>query len=270
MADTLAGNQLDPDHTRALAGSLHRAYRTHQAIAPLTDAAPELGLAEGYAIQQELVRLLEAEGEVVVGYKVGLTSSAMQTMLGVDQPDFGPLFASGFHESPAAVSVSTFIAPRIEAEIGVLLNQDLSGPNCSVSDVRGATSGVVAALEVVDSRIRDWKIKLADTVADLASGGAFVRSAVVVPIHGWEPRLTGVVFAKNGETLATSAGAAALGDPLGVVAWLANTLSSAGVRLRAGQIVMTGALHAMVPIEAGDHIVAEFDRLGRVEATAQP
>jgi 2-keto-4-pentenoate hydratase len=270
MTSTLAQSRLDPDASRVFAQQLHQAYRGCRATPPITDTDPDLGMAEGYAIQQEFVRLLETEGEVIVGYKVGLTSKAMQTMLGVDQPDFGPLFASGFHQSPAHVSVGRFIAPRVEAEIGLVLGEDLSGPNCTIADVRAAAAGVVAALEIVDSRITDWKIKLADTIADLASGGAFVRSAEVIALGDWEPRLTGVVFTMNDEIIATSAGAAALGDPLAVVAWLANMLSSAGVRLRAGQIIMTGALHAMVPLNAGDHVVAAFDRLGRVEMTASP
>lgn len=268
MSQWLGDSSLDSERARTLAQTLHGAYRSGRAIAPLTDEEPGLGLAEGYAIQQEFVKLLASEGETIVGYKVGLTSQPMQTLLGVDQPDFAPLFASGLHRSPATVTLGHFIAPRIEAEIGVQLDRDLTGPDCTPEHARAATRGLVAALEIVDSRIIDWRIRLADTVADLASGGAFVRSDAVIPLADWDARLLGVVFTRNGTCVATGAGAAALGDPFAVVAWLANMLWTAGVALEAGQIIMTGALHAMVPLEAGDHVVAEFDRLGRVEATA--
>lgn len=270
MTDDLGESRIDPVTSRALAETLHRAYRTRDAREPLTNADPTLGIAEGYAIQRAFVDLLLADGEQQVGYKVGLTSIAMQELLGVHQPDFGPLFASGVYNSPAEVPLSRFIAPRIEAEIGVVLGSDVPGPICTVDDVRAATRGIVAALEIVDSRIANWQIKLADTVADLASGGAFVVSDTIIPLGDWQPRLTGVVFRRNGEVLATGAGAAALGDPLAVVAWLANTLFTAGVTLRAGDIIMTGALHAMVPMTPGDHFVAAFDRLGTVEAMALP
>jgi len=268
VTNHLGESRIDEARSRALAATLYHAYRSGEPVEPLTAADSTLGLAEGYAIQRALVDLLLADGEQVVGYKVGLTSAAMQELLGVDQPDFGPLFASGVHSSPAVVPLERFIAPRIEAEIGVLLGSDLSGPTCTVGDVRSATEGIIAALEIVDSRIAQWRIQLADTVADLASGRAFVLSNRIVPLTDWQPRLTGVVFRRNGDVVATGAGAAALGDPLAVVAWLANTLFTAGVTLRAGEIIMTGALHAMVPMEPGDHFIAEFDRIGSVEATA--
>ena len=146
----------------------------------------------------------------------------------------------------------------------MILGKDLSGPDCTVDDVRDATVGLSAALEIVDSRIVDWKIKLADTVADLASGGAIALSSKVVPIDGFDPRHIGMVFSKNGEVLATGAGAAAMGDPLATVAWLANTLAPMGVVHKAGQVIMTGALHAMVPAGSGDSFTAEFDRLGSI------
>jgi 2-keto-4-pentenoate hydratase len=246
------------------AEQLYEARRTRTPIGAFTDSLPDLGMEDGYAIQKHLVRMLVDDGESVVGYKLGLTSAPMQQLLGVDSPDFGPVFASGVFTDGAVLPVDRFIAPRVEAEIGVILGSDLSGPHCTPAEALQATRGMVAALEIVDSRIRDWKIKLADTVADLASNGAIALSSLVVPIDGFAPRLLGMVFTKNDEIVATGAGAAALGDPLAAVAWLANTLAPLGVTLPAGSVIMTGALHAMVPVAPGDVFRAEFDRLGPI------
>jgi 2-keto-4-pentenoate hydratase len=252
------------EQARQFAESLYEARRTGVPIDAFTDALPDLGMEDGYAIQQHLVHLLTDDGETISGYKLGLTSAPMQTLLGVDQPDFGPVFASTIFRDGAELPVGRFIAPRIEAEIGVILGEDLAGPYCTPADAVQATRGLVAALEIVDSRIRDWRIKLADTVADLASNGAIALSSLVVPITGLDPRLIGMVFTRNGEVVATGAGAAALGDPLAAVAWLANTLAPMGVTLPAGSVIMTGALHAMVPVQPGDVFRADFDRLGPI------
>lgn len=252
------------DQARDFGRRLYDARRTGVPIEPFTDALPELGMADGYAIQQHLVSLLLADGERVCGYKLGLTSTPMQKLLGVDSPDFGPVFASTVYRDGAELPVGRFIAPRMEGEIGVVLDRDLRGPDCTPAEALQATRGLVAALEIVDSRIVDWRIKLADTVADLASNGAIALSSVVVPIDGFDPRLVGMVFSKNGEVIASGAGAAAMGDPLAAVAWLANTLAPMGVTLPAGSVIMTGALHAMVPVSPGDVFRAEFDRLGPI------
>lgn len=256
--------RISDDQARAFAADLLQARRTRVAIAPFTDALPDLGMPDGYAIQQHLVRMLEAEGETICGYKLGLTSAPMQQLLGVDSPDFGPVFASTVFRDGAELPVDRFIAPRVEAEIAVVLGSDLRGPHCTPAQAVLATRGLVAAIEIVDSRIADWRIRLADTVADLASSGAIALSSTVVPIDGFDPRLIGMVFTRNGEAVATGAGAAALGDPLAAVAWLANTLAPMGVTLPAGSVIMTGALHAMVPVQPGDVFRADFDRLGPI------
>lgn len=252
------------EQARQFAAQLYEARRSRTPIAAFTDDLPGLGMEDGYAIQQHLVRMLTDDGETISGYKLGLTSAPMQTLLGVDSPDFGPVFASTIYRDGAELPVDRFIAPRVEAEIGVILGSDLAGPHCTPADALQATRGLVAAVEIVDSRIRDWKIKLADTVADLASSGAIALSSLVVPIDGFDPRLIGMVFTRNGEVIATGAGAAALGDPLAAVAWLANTLAPMGVTLPAGSVIMTGALHAMVPVAPGDVFRADFDRLGPI------
>jgi 2-keto-4-pentenoate hydratase len=246
------------------AKALYEARRTRVPILPFTDADPDMGLADGYAVQQHLVRMLLEDGEKIVGYKVGLTSKPMQKMIGVDSPDYGPVFASTLYPSGADVPMTRFIQPKIEAEIVFVLGETLAGPGVSVADASLATSGVAAAMEIVDSRIVDWRIKLADTVADLASNGAAAISSRIVPLAGLDTRLTGMMFTRNGELIDTGAGAAALGDPLAVVAWLANTLGQHGIALEPGHLVMTGALHAAVPMAAGDVFRAEFDRLGPV------
>ena len=244
------------------ARALHEARRTRQAIAPFTDADPDLGMVDGYAVQQELTRLLLADGDRVVGYKVGLTSKPMQQMIGVDQPDYGPVLASTVYADGDSISLGSFIQPRIEAEIAFVLGSPLAGPDVSVLDARRAIAGMVAAVEIVDSRFADWRIKLADTVADLASNGAVAVSSRLVPLEELDPRLIGMVLTRRGELVDTGAGAAALGDPVKVVAWLANTLGELGTKLEAGHLIMTGALHAAVPMLAGDVFRADFDRLG--------
>jgi len=244
------------------ARALYDARRTGMPIAPFTDADPTLGMADGYAVQRELVTLLLADGDRVIGHKVGLTSKPMQQMVGVDSPDHGPVLASTVYRDGDTIPLARFIQPRIEAEIVFVLGSRLQGPGITVTEAGAAIAGAVAGMEIVDSRIEGWRIKLADTVADLASNGAVLTSGTEVPIDDFDPRLVGMVFSRNGEVVDTGAGAAALGDPVAVVAWLANTLGEHGITLEAGHLVMTGALHVALPVVAGDVVTAEFDRLG--------
>jgi 2-keto-4-pentenoate hydratase len=248
-----------------LARALHRARRERVPIPPLTDERPQMTAAEAYAVQRRLVELLQAEGEGgVVGYKLGLTSRPMQEQLGIDQPDYGPVLAGGVNPDGAEVDLDRLLQPKVEAEIAIVLGAPLSGPHCTALDVRVAAAGAVAAVEIIDSRVQDWRIELADTIADLASSASIALSSQLVPLGRLDPRLVGVILTRNGELVATGAGAAALGDPLHAVAWLANTLHPLGVTLEAGHVVMTGALHASVPLAEGDVFRAEFDWLGPV------
>jgi 2-keto-4-pentenoate hydratase len=164
----------------------------------------------------------------------------------------------------AAVARTDFIAPKVEAEIVFRLDAPLEGPGVTRDDAVAAVAEVMPGLEIVDSRIEDWRIRIADTVADMASIGAVVLGRAQRVPEGVDLRLTGLVFRRDGEVIATGAGAAALGDPYAVVAWLANTLGEHGVPLEPGQLIMTGALHAAVPMRPGDTFTAEFDRLGTV------
>jgi 2-keto-4-pentenoate hydratase len=248
----------------AKARALYEARRTRTPIPPFTDVDPTLDMADGYAIQRELVPLLLAEGDSIVGYKVGVTSKAMQRLIGIDSPDYGPVLASTVYRDSDTIPLDRFIQPKIEAEIVFVLGERLAGPGVSVTDARRAIAGAAAAMEIVDSRIEDWRIKLADTVADLASNGAVAISSRLVPLDDLDPRLVGMMITRNGELLDTGAGAAALGDPVAVVAWLANVLGADGVALEPGHLVMTGSLHAAEPMNPGDVFRAEFDRLGPV------
>ncbi|NMH95822.1 2-keto-4-pentenoate hydratase [Pseudonocardia acidicola] len=248
----------------AKAQALYDARRTRVPIPPFTDDDPSLGMADGYAVQQELIKLLLADGDRIIGYKVGLTSKPMQKMIGVDSPDYGPVLSSTVYRDGDTIPLGRFISPKIEAEIVFVLGERLQGPGVTVTDARRAIAGAVAGLEIVDSRIADWRIKLADTVADLASNGATATSSNVVPLDGIDSRLVGMTLTRNGELIDTGAGAAALGDPVAVVAWLANVLGENGVALEPGHLIMTGALHAAVPMNPGDVFRAEFDRLGPV------
>jgi len=201
-------------------------------------------------VQEHLVRMLLADGERIAGYKVGLTSRPMQQMVGVDSPDYGPVLASTVYPSGARVPLRRFIQPMIEAEIVFVLGERLAGPGVSVAGASRATAGVAAAMEIIDSRIAGWRIKLADTVADLASNGAVAISSRIVPLAGLDTRLIGMMLTRNGELADTGAGAAALGEH--------------GIALEPGHLVMTGSMHAAVPMAAGDVFRADFDRLGPV------
>ncbi|MFI9642401.1 2-keto-4-pentenoate hydratase [Micromonospora sp. NPDC051925] len=233
-------------------------------IAPFTDACPTLDAAGGYAVQRRLTELLVSDGERVIGYKAGLTSAPMQKMFGVDAPDYGPVFASTVHPDGTRFARGDFISPKVEAEIVFRLASPLTGPGVTVEQAHAAIGEVVAGLEIVDSRITDWRIRLGDTIADLASNGAAVLGRPVPARAELDHRSVRMAFRRNGELIASGRGADALGDPVAVVALLANLLGESGVTLEAGQLIMTGALHAAVPLSPGDTYTAEFDHLGTV------
>lgn len=249
---------------RDYAERLLDAARTRTPIAPLTTERPDMTPADAYAIQSAMVESKLAGGDTIVGYKLGLTSKPMQDMFGVNEPDYAPVFASGVVEDGAVVDMSRFIQPRVEAEIALVLEKSLRGPGVTALGAYQAIGGAVAAIEIVDSRIEDWKIKLPDTIADLASSAATVPASRVVPLDGFDVRLLGMVITRNGELMGTGAGAAALGNPVAAVAWLANTLAPYGVTLEAGRFVMTGSLHGAFAVTPGDVVRAEIDRLGPV------
>ena len=249
---------------RELAEELWEADRTAKPVAPLTDRHPDLDIEDAYAIQTLNVDRRVEAGQRVIGRKVGLTSRPMQETLGVDEPDFGVLTDEMVVEDGDLIPMSRLVQPRVEAELAFVMERDLAGPGVSTATALGAIAGVLPAVEIVDSRVADWRIKLVDTVADNASSGLLVLGGRMRPVADLELRLLGVVVSRGGELLDTGAGAAALGNPARCVAWLANKLGSLGAGLRAGDVVLPGAVHKMVPVRPGDVFRAEFAHLGAV------
>lgn len=249
------------DRILMLADELERAEVDARPVQPLSERFPDLTEHDAYAIQDLTLRRRLAAGETVSGHKIGLTSEAMRRQLGVADPDYGYVLSSQVLRSGDRLAASGLIAPMIEAELAVELSHDLDAP-VGVADVAAATSAVHASLEVIDSRVRDWRIRLVDTVADNASCARVVLgSGTTTP-----PSLPGVELRLrcNGELIATGRGSDVLDDPLNAVVWLANTLHRFGRTLRAGQIVFTGSLHAAVPVAAGDTVEADFSGIGTV------
>jgi 2-keto-4-pentenoate hydratase len=234
-------------------------------IDPLT-AGTDLTIEDAYAIQSYNVQRRVANGCTVRGRKVGLTSRAVQQLLGVHEPNFGVLLDDMIVDEGDEIAIGRLVQPRVEAELAFVMGRDLAGPEVTRDDAQAAIDGVLASIEVVDSRIADWRITIADTVADNASGARVVLGSRVVPIGDLDPRLTGVLFLRNGVAIESGAGAAVLGDPAQAVAWLANKLGSLGTGLRAGDVVLSGALHRMVPVRPGDAFEARFAHLGAVVA----
>ena len=246
-----------------MADALWRAERERAPIAPLTDADPSLGIADGYAIQAHNVARRVAGGATVRGRKLGLTSRRTQQMLGVDEPTFGVLTDGMLVDDGAELSLGELVAPRVEAELAFVMAIDLVGPGVTTDDALSAIGGVLPALEVVDSRVVDWRSRIADTVADNA-GAARVVLGRSAPLQGLDLRLLGVLLSRNGTPIDSGAGAAALGHPAACLSWLANTLAGFGDRLHRGDIVLAGALTRMFPARPGDGFAAEFAHLGTV------
>lgn len=265
MAVTEEREGTDESALSALAERLREAESSRVPIGPLTEAQPGLSVADAYRIQQINVGERKAAGGLVRGRKVGLTSVAMQQQLGVEEPDFGAIFAEMIVEEGDPVSVGELIQPRIEGEIAFVMAEELKGPGVSATDALRAVAGALPALEIIDSRVADWKIKLPDTIADNASSARVVCGGRLTPLAAIEDlRLLGMALSVNGAVAATGAGAAVLGNPIRCVAWLANKLGEFGVPLRAGDLVLAGALHAALPVAPGDSVTAQFAELGSV------
>ena len=245
-----------------LGDELYDALKGCHVVEPLTNRHADITIEDAYRIQQRLnARRLEA-GERIIGKKIGVTSAAVMNMLGVYQPDFGMLTDGMVYNEGEAIPASTLIQPKAEGEIAFVLKKDLLGPGVTAADVLAATEGVMACFEIVDSRIKDWKIKIQDTVADNASCGVFVLGDKLVDPRGVDLNTCGMVLEKNGEIVATGAGAAALGAPVNAVAWLANTLGRLGIPLKAGEVVLSGSLAIMVPVKAGDSLRVTIGGIG--------
>jgi 2-keto-4-pentenoate hydratase len=272
----VTGADLVPHSAVAQAAErLIAAARTGVPAAPVRDVLGSTDVVSAYEVQNVLTAARTAAGARVVGRKVGLTSPVVQRQLGVDQPDFGVLFDDMLVPSGGEVDSGRLIAPKAEAEIAFVLSADLDGFATGVSlDVpisaadRAAAAAAVgyaaAALEIVDSRVAGWDITITDTVADNASSALYVLGDKRVPLSEFAPVEVTMNLEKNGEPASSGNGAACLGDPLNALVWLARTAASFGAPLRAGDVVLSGALGAMVTAEPGTEITAELSTLGRV------
>ena len=254
---------MEAERRKALGEELYRAARSRSTVDPITARQAEVGIEDAYAIAEHFVALRLRDGETVVGRKIGVTSKAVQSMLGVHQPDFGTLTDAMVCAPGEPVPIgSQLIQPRAEGEIAFLLGRDLTGPGVTNAEVLRATEGVMPCFEIVDSRIRDWKIAIQDTIADNASCGLFATGSALVSPRRVDLSTCGMVLEKNGEVVATGAGAAALGSPVNCVTWLANTLGRFGISLRSGDIILSGSLVPLIPVAPGDSMHLAVAGLG--------
>ena len=253
---------MSPDKILQYGDALYGALLTRQTVAPLTDSEPGITIADAYQIQLRMVQRRLDAGEVVIGKKIGVTSKVVMDMLGVRQPDFGHLLSGMVFNEGEAVDTGRLIAPKAEAEVAFMLKRDLCGPGVTAADVLRATDCVMPCFEIVDSRIRDWKIKIQDTVADNASCGVFTLGGTRRSPRDIDLALAGMVLEKNGEIVSTSAGASVQGSPVNAVAWLANTLGALGIALKAGDVILSGSQSPLVPVKAGDSLVCSVGGLG--------
>jgi 2-keto-4-pentenoate hydratase len=247
-----------------LAAELAEAERGKVAMKPLTDRYAEIDVVDAYEIQLVNIRARVADGARVIGHKVGLSSTAMQQMMGVDEPDYGHLLddMEVFEDRP--VPAGKFLYPRVEVEVGFILADDLPGAGCTEDDVLAATAAFAPSIELIDTRITDWKIKLCDTIADNASSAGWVLGTDRVSPKDIDIRNVDAVLTRNGEVVAEGRSDAVLGNPVTAVAWLARKVDDFGVRLRAGDIVLPGSCTRAIDARPGDDFVADFLGLGSV------
>ncbi|MFX0537689.1 2-keto-4-pentenoate hydratase [Ornithinimicrobium sp. Y1847] len=258
---------ISADKIEAAARRLQEAAASGQPCEPVRDLIGTNDVAAAYAVQSIIIGDRVAAGATVVGRKIGLTSPAVQQWLGVDVPDFGVLLDDMEYAEDEVVPMSRMLQPRAEAEIAFVLKEDLTEGPFTAESVRGAVDHARAAIEIVDSRVRDWDIKLGDTVADNASSGLYVMGATRLTLEEFEPVDVEMKMTSNGEEVSTGNGAACLGDPLNALAWLASAALEYGEPLRAGQVVLSGALGPVHPVPPGAVVRAEITGLGSVTAT---
>jgi 2-keto-4-pentenoate hydratase len=249
-----------------LADRLWRAQADRTPIPPITDMRPDLTVEDAYAIQTHNVGRRVSEGRIVRGRRLGRTSQPWQQVLGVDEPDFGVLLDDMFVDEGEEVPLAELLQPRVVATMAFVMGTDLHGPGLTIADALAAIAGVLPAIEVVDSRIADWRVRLADTVADNASAGKVVLGGRITPASDVDLRLVGLLLYRNGSPIESAAGAAALGNPARCIAWVAGELGLTGRGLRRGDIVLAGPLHRLVPVRPADHFRVEFAHLGPVTA----
>ncbi|MEV5496188.1 fumarylacetoacetate hydrolase family protein [Nonomuraea fuscirosea] len=250
-------------HAQA-ADRLAEAALSGKPCAPIRDLVSTA--ADAYAVQEIGTKRALAEGRRLVGRKIGVTNPLLQQQFGIDQPDFGMLFADMYHRDGLPIPLEPFLQPKAEAEVALVLGADLEGGPFTVADVIRAVDFALPAIEIADSRIADWDITLADTVADNASAGAFVLGSTPTSLMGLDLRAAGMTMTRGGEEVSTGSGESCLGHPLNAAVWLADRLGRTGYALRAGDVVLTGALGPVVPVGPGDVFEARVEGLGSVRA----
>lgn len=254
---------MDKQRIQALGDELYQAMISREPVDPLTGRGEAITLDDAYHISLRMLERRLAAGGSVIGKKIGVTSKAVQHMLNVHQPDFGYLTDDMVFNSGEVMPISErLIAPRAEGEIAFILKKDLTGPGVTNADVLAATESMMPCFEIVDSRIRDWKIQIQDTVADNASCGLFVLGDQAVSPRKVDLVTCGMVVEKNGSVLSAGAGAAALGSPVNCVTWLANTLGEFGISLKAGEVILSGSLVPLEPVKAGDTMRVDIGGIG--------
>jgi 2-keto-4-pentenoate hydratase len=251
----------------AAAEALRVAEATQVAIPPLAQTRPAIDVVDAYEIQLLNIRRRLAAGATVHGHKVGLSSKAMQEMMGVDEPDYGHLLSDMVYTEEEPIPTGRFLIPRVEVEVGFVLGDDLPGEGCTVEDVLRCTDFVAPAIELIDSRIADWKIGLTDTIADNASSCGVVLGEQRVKPDELDLTAIDAVLSINGSQVATGRSDAVLGDPTIAVAWLARKVASFGVRLEAGHVVLPGSCTRAYDVGPGDDVLATFSGLGSVHLT---
>jgi 2-oxo-3-hexenedioate decarboxylase len=251
--------------TEEIARTLIEAARRRTAVEPLTNTYPDLDPDTAYTVQDAVVQARVDAGAVVIGAKLGLTSVAKQRQMNVSEPLYGWLTDDMQLDTGETLHCDRYIQPRCEPEVAFLLRTDLAGPHVLAAHVLAATALVFPAIDVLDSRFAGYKFTGSDVIADNSSCAGFVFGGQGIDPAGIDLRLVGCAFEKNGQLLATAAGAAVLGHPAASVAWMVRRMAARGTGLRAGQVVMAGALTEAVAVSPGDTIVARFDRLGTVE-----
>ena len=255
---------LDKQKIEHFGDALFDALSNRTTIDPLTEQAPEIEIADAYEVSQRFLKRRLDAGETMIGKKIGVTSAAVMNMLDVHQPDFGFLTDKMVYGTSAEIPASTeMIAPKAEGEIAFILKHDLTGPGVTNADVIAATDFVVPCFEIVDSRIKDWKIKIQDTVADNASCGVIVLGDGAKKPTDIDLSTCGIVVTLNGEIVSTGAGAAALGSPVNCITWLANTLGEFGIGLKAGELILSGSLVPLQAVKPGDAMHMEIGGLGQ-------
>ncbi|WP_440995079.1 2-oxopent-4-enoate hydratase [Arhodomonas sp. SL1] len=254
---------MDQNTIQALGDELYEALRGRKTVEPLTEREPDIRTEDAYHVSMRMLERRKADGERVIGKKIGVTSKAVQAMLNVHQPDFGYLTDAMLFGNGEELPISErLIAPRAEGEVAFVLKRDLQGPGVTNAEVLRATECVMPCFEIVDSRIRDWKIRIQDTVADNASCGLFVLGDQIVDPRRVDLSVCGMVVEKNGEVVSTGSGAAALGSPVNCVAWLANTLGEFGIKLEAGEVILSGSLVPLLLIQPGESMHLSIGGIG--------